>query len=290
MPWPSRIVCGVDTSGAAGAVAGTAQWLASGLGARLLVLHVSEEPASEGNAFLASLRDGLSLAADDVRQAEGDPSDRLLEAIEQDGAELLVVGSRGRGSIRSAVLGSVSRRLATGATCPVVVVPPEATVQSRSDPAGASIVCGADGSDHSTAAVRLAGELARRMGYRLIVVHAIAELQSYVSYPGARDTAPGPSTQPDTAERLAREIVDAAVDAVGGDATSVVEPGLPWDVLQDVADREDGRLLVVAARGLSTARAALFGSVTSTLGTSGRYPLAVLPETAEKAWAVPSAD
>jgi nucleotide-binding universal stress UspA family protein len=280
----------VDTSGAAGAVAGTAQWLASGLGARLLVLHVSEEPASEGNEFLASLRDRLSLAADDVHQTDGDPSDRLLEAIDKDHAELLVVGSRGRGSIRSAVLGSVSRRLATGATCPVVVVPPETAVPSQDDSAGASIVCGADGSDHSTAAVRLAHELARRMGYRLIVVHAIADLKSYVSYPGARGTAPGPSTQPDTAERLAREIAEAAVEAVGGDATGVVESGLPWDVLQDVADREEGRLLVVAARGLSTARAALFGSVASTLGASGRFPVAVLPETAEEAWAVPHAD
>jgi hypothetical protein len=36
------------------------------------------------------------------------------------------------------------------------------------------------------------------------------------------------------------------------------------------------------------ARAALFGSVTSTLGTTGRYPLTVLPETAEEAWAAPS--
>jgi nucleotide-binding universal stress UspA family protein len=280
----------VDTSGAADVVAGTAQWLARGLGAPVLLLHVSEEPASEGEELLASLRDGLSLAADDVRQVDGDPSDRLLEAIEQDHAELLVVGSRGRGSIRSAVLGSVSCRLATGATCPVVVVPPDAVVPSRRDSAGASIVCGADGSDHSTAAVRLAGEIARRMGYRLIVAHAIADLTSYVSYPGARGTAPGPSTQPDTAERLAREIVDAAVEAVGGDATAVVEPGLPWDVLQDIADREDGRLLVVAARGLSPARAGLFGSVTSSLGTSGRYPLAVLPEAAEKAWASSSPD
>jgi nucleotide-binding universal stress UspA family protein len=112
---PSTIVCGVDTSDAAAAVADTAQWLARALSARLLVLHISEEPASEGKELLASLRDRLTLPADDIRQTDGTPTDRLLEAVQQDGAELLVVGSRGRGSISSAVFGSVSRRLATDA-------------------------------------------------------------------------------------------------------------------------------------------------------------------------------
>jgi nucleotide-binding universal stress UspA family protein len=39
------------------------------------------------------------------------------------GASLLVVGSRGRGPIRSALLGSVSRRCAHDARCPTVIVP-----------------------------------------------------------------------------------------------------------------------------------------------------------------------
>ncbi len=38
-------------------------------------------------------------------------------------AELLVVGSRGRGTIRAALLGSTSHALAGEAPCPVVVVP-----------------------------------------------------------------------------------------------------------------------------------------------------------------------
>jgi nucleotide-binding universal stress UspA family protein len=263
---PRTIVCGVDTSDAAPVVAGVARWLAQGLDAQLVVLHVSED----GNGPLEGV--------EDVRVVEGSPAERLLEAVERDGAELLVVGTRGRGSLRSAVFGSVSRKLATDATCPVVVVPPDGTPQ---DGDGGSVVVGVDGSDHALAAARVAQDLASRLGLRLLVVHALAGLEGYVSYPGARDTAPGPSAQPDTGARLAQEIVDAAVAAVGGNATGLVESGLPWDVLQAVAEREDGRLLVVAARGLSATRAAVFGSAATELATNGRYPVAILPEAAE---------
>ncbi|MFF9404899.1 universal stress protein [Streptomyces anandii] len=51
---------------------------------------------------------------------EGDPSEVLIRASE--GADILVVGSRGRGGFARAMLGSVSQRCAQHAACPVVVV------------------------------------------------------------------------------------------------------------------------------------------------------------------------
>ena len=54
------------------------------------------------------------------RLIEGDPSEVLIRASE--GAELLVVGRRGRGGFARTVLGSVSQRCAQHAACPVVVV------------------------------------------------------------------------------------------------------------------------------------------------------------------------
>ena len=55
-----------------------------------------------------------------THQAEEDPRRALDEASRY--ADLLVVGSRGRGAARSAVLGSVSRHVVEHAHCPVVVV------------------------------------------------------------------------------------------------------------------------------------------------------------------------
>jgi nucleotide-binding universal stress UspA family protein len=54
----------------------------------------------------------------DVR--EGHPSDVLIKAAEE--AELLVVGSRGRGGFAGLLLGSVSQACAHHATCPVVII------------------------------------------------------------------------------------------------------------------------------------------------------------------------
>ena len=58
----------------------------------------------------------------ECRAPEGSPSATLVEAAE--GAELLVVGSRGRGGFSGLLLGSVSQQCAHHAPCPVVIVPP----------------------------------------------------------------------------------------------------------------------------------------------------------------------
>jgi nucleotide-binding universal stress UspA family protein len=55
------------------------------------------------------------------RLVEMSAADALIEASE--GAEMLVVGSRGRGGIAAAVLGSVSSACVRHARCPVIVVP-----------------------------------------------------------------------------------------------------------------------------------------------------------------------
>ncbi len=50
------------------------------------------------------------------------PADRILESGEKSGADLIVVGHRGRSAIRESVSGSTWRRVGTHASGPVLVV------------------------------------------------------------------------------------------------------------------------------------------------------------------------
>jgi nucleotide-binding universal stress UspA family protein len=73
------------------------------------------------------LADAISAAVDPgsgvpvrARVVEGIPAQVLLDAC--DGADLLVVGSRGHGGFAEALLGSVSQHCVHHAHCPVVVI------------------------------------------------------------------------------------------------------------------------------------------------------------------------
>jgi nucleotide-binding universal stress UspA family protein len=278
----ATILCGVSGADPE-QVLDTARRVAAAYDGQLVVVHVFEGSAAGAEQVLADVR---RRTADDrhveTRLVEGSPATRLLEIAAEEAADLLVVGSRGRGAVAGSVLGSVSRELTGGALCPVVVVPPNAReVERQGD--DAAVVVGVDGSSHAFAAVRIAGELADRLGGRVVVVHAPRTVESMVAYVG-RSTTPSLSVQPDEAARESRRIVDEAVDRLGRATTAVcLEPGPPAQVLDSVARREGAGLIVIAARGVSGLHAAVLGSVAVSLVGSADVPVVVVPEPAERA-------
>jgi nucleotide-binding universal stress UspA family protein len=72
----------------------------------------------------ALARAGEAAAGLDVERVavEGPPAQTLIESAR--GADLLVVGSRGRGGFLGLLLGSVSQQCAHHPPCPVVILPP----------------------------------------------------------------------------------------------------------------------------------------------------------------------
>jgi nucleotide-binding universal stress UspA family protein len=118
------IVAGIDGSGRSIHVARVAALLAHRLGLRLVLAAVG--PAAGEDAVEPALEAAAEVAADIPREgitADGSPAEVLAALGRSLSAQLLVVGSRGLGPIRAAVLGSTSSALVEHADRAVVVVP-----------------------------------------------------------------------------------------------------------------------------------------------------------------------
>lgn len=98
-----------------------------------------------------------------------DPRDALIDASHS--AELIVVGSRGRGSLRRLILGSVSSAVARHAECPVVVCRPPETPIGRP-----RVVVGADGTPSSLQVIEFAFRQASLRGIPLTVMHCFFDV------------------------------------------------------------------------------------------------------------------
>lgn len=85
--------------------------------------------------FVDAARGGHEAPRIPLRVEAGDPVHELREQGAWTGVQMLAVGSRGHGPVRRALLGSVSAALAATAACPVLVVPPTATLGDALDPA-----------------------------------------------------------------------------------------------------------------------------------------------------------
>lgn len=100
----------------------------------MLLAHdpdVIEEVAAKAGLHL--LEPALALVREagvefEVEVARGDPAHTLVDIVERFACDLVVMGARGMGTLRSALLGSVSHEVLHAAPVPVLIVkhvPPE---------------------------------------------------------------------------------------------------------------------------------------------------------------------
>jgi nucleotide-binding universal stress UspA family protein len=231
-----RAVCGVADPARAGELAGVAADLAAELGQGLLLVHVvaGEGDRTEAERLLARAAGERAPAPwVEPRIVHGDPADALRRLVEEEKAQLLILGSSRDPSPTIEGRPDVVDSLAGEAACPVAVVPPgaeEAWRQARV--AGRTVVCGV-GEDEEAAAVAAAGgELASRLGARLALIH--------VRPPGNGD--PGRGVLPvDTIARAAHHAGPRAGTEL------LLPPGDPVSALDEVARHRHAALLVVGS-------------------------------------------
>lgn len=219
--------------------------------------------ASAEEALDLIIADVLGPDASVERRVVNDHAGRALVEAASD-ADLLVVGARGLGGVRSVVLGSVSGYCAHHASCPVVVVRAE-DVQSGHD----RIVVGVDGSEASATALAWAVEEAALRGSKLEVLHAW--MIPALAGPYVGDVTPVATA----AQALVEEMVAAA--GVAADDTTVVARAVMGAASGALIDASaDADLVVVSSRGRGGFAGLLLGSVSHQVAAHAACPAVIV--------------
>jgi len=141
MDW--RVLIALSSGPLAVHAANVGMELARSLKAELAFVHVIDEPSEIGADGGVSEEEAIRTAKDDgkdliaaIRQRApelaaqeftpiGRPSIEIVKAAKEWPANLIVIGSHGRGGIQRVVLGSVAESVMRHAPCPVMVVKAE---------------------------------------------------------------------------------------------------------------------------------------------------------------------
>ena len=303
--FPTKILLATDGSEEAALAAQTAADLANRTNSELHIVHVragitphypgyyigpgvvedAEEKGRkhrdwEAQRLLETQAEQLRAAGGSVAQLHlrvGRPEREIIALAEELSARLIIPGSRGRGGVRRALMGSVSDSVVRHAHCPVMVVRGEAVVFPN------KILLATDGSEEANLAASTAAEMAKSTNSELHVV--CVEHTPDIFY-----EMPGIVLDPNLQSRLEEGVDEAAKTTLEEQVQKIKETGIevagahtregfPDEEIVGVAGRLSAGLIVMGSRGRGPLRRALLGSVSDSVVRHAHCPvLVVRPE------------
>ena len=185
----------------------------------------------------------------------------IVERARRWRAQVIVLGSRGRGPLQGALIGSVSRDVMHEAECAVLVFKGKARAPRR-------LLIGLDGSVRSRRAVGFVSSLPPPVGGRVTLLAVVepARSASIGRMPGSVRSVLAAELAALEREQLAkarREVSTAARRLVraGWTVEKVVRRGIPLAELLRTASSKRADIIIVGARGAGGLKRLLLGSV-----------------------------
>jgi nucleotide-binding universal stress UspA family protein len=215
-------------------------------------------------ALAASARAAADLTLADLHEdgvstrvvRPGEPARALIEAADELGSDLIVVGRHHAAGLGRLALGSTGERLIHGAPCPVSIVP-ATTSRDRF----ATIAVAYDTGDTAHITLDYAGRIARSLLARLVIISVV---EPFAGTPRHRSAV---AEHVDEAAKQLRPGLEVEVRVLLGRA---------GETLVD-ACKDDVDLLVVGSRGYGPLRAVLAGSVSCYVAEHAPCPVTVVP-------------
>jgi len=99
--------------------------------------------------------------------------------IGEQGIDLVVIGTHGRGQLKKLVMGSVAEEVFRQATCPVLTVGPRAVAHVPYEAEPKNVLLATDFGPGAARAAQYAFSLAQENGTRLTVLHVVEEVRMY---------------------------------------------------------------------------------------------------------------
>jgi nucleotide-binding universal stress UspA family protein len=222
-------------------------------------------------------RDGLTI---EHEVFEGRPGSCIVEDAAHFAADLIVIGSRGHGTIGSMLLGSVSAEVADHAPCPVLVA---------RGPRLTRLILGADGSEYARAAEQwlerwpIFGKTAIEVASVAPVGASWARGLALSAYsPSAAEYAESDRLQVDDHQHVA----DASAQhlrAAGLRAEAHVAEGDPAHELIRIAAADAADGIVIGTHGRTGLKRLIMGSVARNVMLHARCSVLIVRPTQEKA-------
>jgi len=273
-----RLLIAVDGSDCARRAAKYGLELAARYDAAVDVVAVYGGDAAAGEAIL----DEIVTMADDAGVPvetdllSGKPAKSIVDRATDRGADLVVVGRRGRSGVRERLLGSITERVLRRSGPPVLTVP-EGDIDDDTGTAYDDVLVTTDGSELAADAGPYAAEIASRFEAVLHVLNAV-DIQAEA---GVFDAGGVDREYIERLEDRGEKAIDdllAALDTTGLDVREAVIRGHAPDVIAEYVDDNDVDLVVMSSEGQSNLAGQQLGTVAGRVLRTVDRPVLVVTE------------